>query len=96
MSEERLEKLKKDLTERFDRRVESYKEWVAEERKRLIKEIDDRIEIIKHLPINVLEFDIAEIREEEGTSSVGIYGIRLPEPGRYKFVVLGKKVGERR
>jgi len=96
VKEERLEKLRKDLTERFDEEIKRYKERIEEERERLIKEIDDRIEIIKHLPINVLEFDIAEIREEEGTSSVGIYGIRLPEPGRYKFIVLGKKVGERR
>jgi len=96
MSEERLEKLKKDLTERFDEEIKRYKEWIEGERERLIREIDDRIEIIKHLPINVLEFDVAEIREEEGTSSVGIYNIRLPEPGRYKFIVLGKKVGERR
>ena len=96
---ERLEKLKEELIKEFEKRskvlsdafrcrLESFKDEV-------MRDIDSRIEVIKQLPVNPMDYDYVELIEVERQYTTDTLRLKHPIPeGKWKFIVLGVRKGE--
>ncbi|MEM2534081.1 MAG: hypothetical protein QXK12_08685 [Candidatus Nezhaarchaeales archaeon] len=96
---ERLERLKEELLNEFEKRAkdyfESFKSYVDGVREELIKDVDGRIKVIKELPVDPLSYDFIEVVEFEAPSFVNTLQLERYIPsGMWKFVVLGVRKRE--
>ena len=92
MVEERLRKLREDLKREFERECNYYVERIKNAKDVLLKKIDNIIEVLSTIPINVLDYDIVEVKNIYADRGATTVYIDIPEGGKYKIIILGKKI----
>jgi len=95
--EEKLKKLREELLREFEKELERELKYISVIKENMVRRLDMILEAVKILPINILEYDIVHVEEKEiswdGRQNV-YFDVYVPEKGKYKFIILGKKVGD--
>jgi len=95
--EEKLKKLREELLREFEKELERELKYISVIKENMVRRLDMILEAVKILPINILEYDIVNVEEKEiswdGRQNV-YFDVYVPEKGKYKFIILGKKLDE--
>lgn len=96
-----LQKLKEELETRVADSIDRARRIIEDVRDDIEKRINELIEVVKMVPIDIFSVDYVGVKEfyiEEGFEhnrhTLYFDDVRVPSKGRYKAILLVKKVGE--
>lgn len=107
--EKQIEQLKKSIIDRYDEDIKDIDKNISfakevsinkadEIKANLLKELDDRLALIKQFP-SVLDADFVSIKEIPNLSEINFYSnmsgnerLNLPSNGKWKVLILAKKI----